>query len=73
MMLNLNQYLLIAIVPKSVWDGIVRATNLVVADKTAVVAGYGWCGKNVVMTLKGLDVRVVTEIASNILYSGERY
>jgi adenosylhomocysteinase len=51
----------------------VRATNLVVADKTAVVAGYGWCGKNVVMTLKGLDVRVVTEIASNILYSGERY
>jgi adenosylhomocysteinase len=30
---------------QAVWDGILRTTNLVVASKTVVVAGYGWCGK----------------------------
>ena len=48
---------------QSVWNGINRATNLVVAGKIAVVAGYGWCGKGVAMRAKGLGARViVTEI-----------
>ncbi|WDL95452.1 adenosylhomocysteinase [Alicyclobacillus sp. ALC3] len=44
---------------QSVWDGIMRTTNLVVAGKTAVVVGYGWCGKGVAMRAKGLGARVV--------------
>ncbi|MHB1404080.1 MAG: adenosylhomocysteinase [Desulfitobacteriaceae bacterium] len=48
---------------QSVWDGIMRTTNLVVAGKTVVVAGYGWCGKGVALRAKGLGARViVTEI-----------
>ncbi len=48
---------------QSVWDGINRTTNLIVAGKTAVVAGYGWCGKGVAMRAKGLGAKViVTEI-----------
>jgi adenosylhomocysteinase len=48
---------------QSVWDGINRTTNLIVAGKVAVVAGYGWCGKGVAMRAKGLGARVVvTEI-----------
>jgi len=48
---------------QSVWDGINRTTNLVVAGKTVVIAGYGWCGKGVAMRAKGLGARVViTEI-----------
>ena len=48
---------------QSVWDGINRTTNLIVAGKTVVVAGYGWCGKGVAMRAKGLGARViVTEI-----------
>jgi adenosylhomocysteinase len=48
---------------QSVWDGINRTTNLVVAGKTVVVAGYGWCGKGVAMRAKGLGAQVVvTEI-----------
>ncbi|SEB41709.1 adenosylhomocysteinase [Paenibacillus sp. GP183] len=48
---------------QSVWDGIDRTTNLVVAGKTVVVAGYGWCGKGVAMRAKGLGANVVvTEI-----------
>ncbi len=48
---------------QSVWDGITRTTNLIVAGKTVVVAGYGWCGKGVAMRAKGLGARViVTEI-----------
>ncbi len=44
---------------QSVWDSIMRTTNLVVAGKTAVVIGYGWCGKGVAMRAKGLGARVV--------------
>ncbi|UOF92169.1 adenosylhomocysteinase [Fodinisporobacter ferrooxydans] len=44
---------------QSVWDGIMRTTNLVVAGKTAVVVGYGWCGKGVAMRAKGLGANVV--------------
>ncbi len=48
---------------QSVWDGIDRTTNLVVAGKTVVVAGYGWCGKGVSMRAKGLGAKVVvTEV-----------
>ncbi|WP_018130940.1 adenosylhomocysteinase [Effusibacillus pohliae] len=48
---------------QSVWDGIMRTTNLVVAGKTAVVVGYGWCGKGVAMRAKGLGAKVVvTEV-----------
>ncbi len=48
---------------QSVWDGINRTTNLIVASKTVVVAGYGWCGKGVAMRAKGFGANVIiTEI-----------
>ena len=48
---------------QSVWDGIMRTTNLTVAGKNVVVAGYGWCGKGVAMRAKGLGAHVfVTEV-----------
>lgn len=48
---------------QSVFDGINRTTNLIVAGKNVVVAGYGWCGKGVAMRANGLGAHViVTEI-----------
>ena len=48
---------------QSVWDGINRTTNLIVAGKYVVVSGYGWCGKGVSMRAKGLGAKViVTEV-----------
>ncbi len=48
---------------QSVWDGIMRTTNLIVAGKQVVVCGYGWCGKGVAMRAKGMGARVVvTEV-----------
>ncbi len=48
---------------QSTLDGIVRATNLLIAGLNVVVAGYGWCGKGVAMRAKGLGANViVTEI-----------
>ncbi len=48
---------------QSVWDGIMRTTNLTVAGKNVVVAGYGWCGKGVAMRARGLGAHVyVTEV-----------
>lgn len=48
---------------QSVWDGIMRTTNLNVAGSTVVVAGYGWCGKGVSMRAKGMGAKViVTEV-----------
>ena len=48
---------------QSVWDAIMHTTNLVVAGKTVVVAGYGWCGKGVVMRASGMGANViVTEV-----------
>ena len=48
---------------QSVMDGINRTTNLIVAGKIVVVAGYGWCGKGVAMRAKGMGARVVvTEV-----------
>ena len=48
---------------QSVFDGWMNATNLIVAGKRVVVAGYGWCGKGVAMRSKGLGALVtVTEV-----------
>ena len=48
---------------QSVWDGINRTTNLLVAGKTVVICGYGWCGKGVAMRAKGMGAKVIiTEI-----------
>lgn len=48
---------------QSVWDSIMRNTNLIVAGKTAVVAGYGWCSKGIAMRAASLGAQViVTEI-----------
>ena len=45
------------------WDGINRTTNLVVAGKCVVIAGYGWCGKGIALRAKGFGARVIiTEI-----------
>lgn len=44
---------------QSVWDGILRSTNLLVAGKTVLVAGYGWCGRGVALRARGLGARVV--------------
>lgn len=48
---------------QSVWDGVMRTTNSLIAGKVVVVAGYGWCGRGVAMRGKALGARViVTEI-----------
>lgn len=48
---------------QSVWDSIMRNTNLIVAGKTVVVAGYGWCSKGIAMRAAALGAQViVTEI-----------
>ena len=44
---------------QSVWDAILRTTNLVVAGKRVVVAGYGWCGKGASRRAAGLGARVI--------------
>ena len=48
---------------QSTWEGIMRATNLVIAGKNVVIAGYGWCGKGGAMRAKGLGANVIiTEV-----------
>ena len=48
---------------QSTLDGIIRATNILLAGKTVVVAGFGWCGKGVALRAKGMGANViVTEI-----------
>lgn len=48
---------------QSTWDGIMRTTNLVVAGKHVVIAGYGWCGKGAAMRAKGMGANVIiTEV-----------
>lgn len=44
---------------QSTMDGIVRATNTLVAGKTLVVCGYGWCGRGVAMRANGMGAKVV--------------
>ena len=48
---------------QSTLDGIMNSTNLIIAGKTVVIAGYGWCGKGMAMRAKGMGaIVVVTEI-----------
>ena len=48
---------------QSVWDSIMRNTNLIVAGKEVVVAGYGWCSKGIAMRASAMGARViVTEV-----------
>jgi adenosylhomocysteinase len=48
---------------QSTLDGIIRATNILLAGKTVVVAGYGWCGKGTALRARGMGAHViVTEI-----------
>lgn len=48
---------------QSTVDGIIRATNILIAGKVVVVAGYGWCGRGFAMRAKGLGAHViVTEV-----------
>ena len=48
---------------QSTLDGIIRATNILLAGRTVVVVGYGWCGKGVAMRARGMGANVcVTEI-----------
>jgi adenosylhomocysteinase len=48
---------------QSTLDGIIRATNILLAGKTIVVAGYGWCGKGTAQRARGMGANViVTEI-----------
>lgn len=44
---------------QSTWDAIMHTTNLMVAGKTVVVAGYGWCGKGIAMRAKGMGANVI--------------
>ncbi len=44
---------------QSTWDAIMHTTNLIVAGKTVVVAGYGWCGKGIAMRAKGMGANVI--------------
>jgi len=44
---------------QSVWDGLMRTTNLIVAGKHVVVSGYGWCGKGVSLRAKGMGAKVI--------------
>ncbi len=48
---------------QSTLDGIIRATDMLIAGKTVVIAGYGWCGRGLAMRAKGMGAGViVTEI-----------
>ena len=48
---------------QSTLDGIIRATNILLAGRTLVVVGYGWCGKGVALRARGMGANVVvTEV-----------
>jgi adenosylhomocysteinase len=48
---------------QSVWDAILRTTNLLIAGKNVLIAGYGWCGRGIAMRACGLGARVsITEV-----------
>jgi adenosylhomocysteinase len=48
---------------QSTIDGVIRATNVLLAGKTLVVCGYGWCGRGIAMRAKGMGAKVtVTEV-----------
>ncbi len=48
---------------QSTMDGVIRATNVLIAGKTVVVAGYGWCSRGIAMRAKGLGANaIITEV-----------
>ncbi|WP_053240285.1 adenosylhomocysteinase [Pyrobaculum islandicum] len=49
---------------QSTWDGVLRATNLLIAGKNVVIAGYGWVGRGIAMRARGLGARrvIVVEV-----------
>ncbi|RLI76142.1 adenosylhomocysteinase [Archaeoglobales archaeon] len=48
---------------QSTIDGVIRATNMLIAGKNFVIAGYGWCGRGIAMRAKGMGANViVTEV-----------
>jgi len=48
---------------QSTMDGVIRATNVLIAGKTVVIAGYGWCSRGIAMRAKGLGGNVIiTEV-----------
>jgi len=48
---------------QSVWDAILRTTNLLIAGKNVLIAGYGWCGRGLALRASGLGARVtITEV-----------
>jgi adenosylhomocysteinase len=50
---------------QSTIDGVIRATNILLAGKTFVVCGYGWCGRGIAMRAKGMGAKVtITEVDS---------
>jgi len=50
---------------QSTWDGIIRSSNILVAGKNVVIAGYGSCGKGAAMRAKGMGANVIiTEVAN---------
>jgi adenosylhomocysteinase len=44
---------------QSVWEGVMRATNLVLAGKTVAIVGYGWCGRGCALRAQGLGAHVI--------------
>lgn len=44
---------------QSVWDAIMRTTNLVIAGKSVCIVGYGWCGKGVALRAKALGAKII--------------
>lgn len=54
---------------QSVLEGLMRATNVIIAGKVCVIVGYGWCGRGVAMRAKGLGARVaVVEVDPHRAY-----
>ncbi|PSO79054.1 MAG: adenosylhomocysteinase [Cyanobacteria bacterium QH_9_48_43] len=51
---------------QSTLDGIIRATNILLAGKTVVVGGYGWCSKGVAMRARGLGANVIVTEIDNV-------
>ncbi len=44
---------------QSLWDGVFRAANILLAGKTVVISGYGWCGKGCALRAKGMGANVI--------------
>ncbi|MFH1866841.1 MAG: adenosylhomocysteinase [Patescibacteria group bacterium] len=51
---------------QSTIDGILRATNILLAGKVVVVAGYGWCGRGIALRARGMGARVVITEANSV-------